>query len=435
MKDTQSCPACGAVNPARRPVCRQCGRFLHQEPQAGFESATPTSPAPEPANAFAGPPPQPSALTRQRFLERPQVKIVRPSNRRKFLVGLLGSAAILGLGSPALFQLEQNLQVTFEGKSFPYDSSKHGIVTCYSSDLNYIGLGQDNGDLSIWDYQQQRMSTLPGADSVVGLCAWSADNNFILCQTMTADGPASLDMWDVQARQKIRDYSNPDYVLSGDNFHTYNKISWSPDGSQIALHLKNSFAILDSAHLAPLFTLQVSANGAIFDWSPDGRKLALLVGNDSTGDWSVQIWNLQTREMDQEGFFHGNKDGEVCALAWSPDGRNIAALAYKQLQIIRASERNSNYTLDEPNDYGKLAWSPDGRHLAVAVNLEVGDSGLPAVRNSFNVWDIIEQAKVRELNIGNLIVSFVPDAIAWSKDGRRITAISSFYQQDNWNWP
>ncbi|HEY0757370.1 MAG TPA: hypothetical protein VGD98_25680 [Ktedonobacteraceae bacterium] len=35
--------------------------------------------------------------TQPRFLARPQVKVVRPSNRRKFLVGALGAAAILAL--------------------------------------------------------------------------------------------------------------------------------------------------------------------------------------------------------------------------------------------------------------------------------------------------------------------------------------------------
>ncbi|GHO69679.1 hypothetical protein KSC_085710 [Ktedonobacter sp. SOSP1-52] len=51
--------------------------------------------------------------------DEPHIKIVRPSSRRKFLTAILGSSIILGLGSPALMHLAQNVKVAFNTKGAP----------------------------------------------------------------------------------------------------------------------------------------------------------------------------------------------------------------------------------------------------------------------------------------------------------------------------
>jgi len=56
--------------------------------------------------------------------------------------------------------------------------------------------------------------------------------------------------------------------------------------------------IIDAVRFTPLLTLDVSSDSEMFTWSPDGQKFALLVGQDNS--WSVQIWNIQTRQMDAE---------------------------------------------------------------------------------------------------------------------------------------
>ncbi|MEO6893377.1 MAG: hypothetical protein ABI324_30700 [Ktedonobacteraceae bacterium] len=124
--------------------------------------------------------------------------------RRTFLVGMLGSAAILDLGSPALAQLFQNVQLAFHTRGFPGDRYQHLLSMNFSYDLNLMAMFnvKDDGLLYLWDYQQQRMSIFP-ANPVVGLVAWSPDNTYLLCQTRRADKQKALDLWDVQARKKI----------------------------------------------------------------------------------------------------------------------------------------------------------------------------------------------------------------------------------------
>src|SRR5258708_24042469 len=95
------------------------------------------------------------------------VTIIRPSSRRKFLVALLGSGAILGFGSLGLAQLAQDLQVAFHTRNYPYNSGDDLVDEDFSPDLNFMGMvkvgAEDNLDakLYIWDYQQQRMGILP----------------------------------------------------------------------------------------------------------------------------------------------------------------------------------------------------------------------------------------------------------------------------------
>jgi WD40 repeat protein len=435
MKDTQSCPACGAVNPARRPVCRQCGRFLHQEPQAGFESATPTSPAPEPANAFAGPPPQPSALTRQRFLERPQVKIVRPSNRRKFLVGLLGGAAIVAIGSTGWDQLVQNVRVSLNTKDYPYHIGDDLVSETFSPDLSLMAMvkvgEEDEPDtkLYIWDYQRQHMTALPTGPSYGDpACVWSPDNKYLLYQAHhITDDSTSLDMWDMRTQQKIRTYT-------GDDYSGFSKIHWSPSGSQIALLIDDgTFVVMDPARLAPLFTFKSPAGVGAFAWSPDGQKVAFLIDDsDNKSTWGMQIWDLQTREMATEVIFQRRYDDlSQNDVLWSPDGQHVVVLARGQLRVIEMVEPLTSYALNDPKEATKFAWSPNSKYLVVNT-WGLDRNSWDLAEDTFEAWDVVTRKVARSYNRS---ANDDPAALGWSSDGKRIIVIGTLYRQENWNWP
>lgn len=363
------------------------------------------------------------------FQERPQVKIVRSSGRRKFLVGALGSVAILGLGGPVLAHLAQNVWAAVNSKGFPYDSN--WWVSSYSFDLNFAALFNENdGSLRVWDYQQQRMISLFNSDSHLNLSAWSPDNCYLLCQTTQG----SLDMWDVQARQKIRSFSDDKYPFNDDsNYENFDKIRWSPDGSRVALFLKDSLAILDTKQLTPLLTLRLPTDTSVFAWSPDARKVALLVGKDEASSWRVQIWNLSTSQKEMEVSFQGQESGRRNVLLWAPTGEYLAALAHQQLQIIHLTQPVSSYALDVPIDGGALAWSPDGRHLAVAAGKHITNFTSGPVNSDIGVWDVVEKSKFCILN-NDTAMNLTPSAMSCSKDGKRITAIIQLYQQTNWYW-
>lgn len=358
------------------------------------------------------------------------VKIVRTSNRRKFLVGLLGSAAILAVGSPGLWQLAQNLQVAFNTKNYPYNFGDDLVGESYSPDLNFMAMTKvrssddPNAKLYIWDYQQQRMTTLStGPD--YGDSVWSSDNRYLLYQAYHSDNNTTLDLWNVQKQQKMHSYG-------GENYAAFSEIHWSPDDSRIALNLKDdahTFVVMSSMQLKPLFTFNMPTFAQTFIWSPDGQKVAFLVrGDKENSSWSIQIWDLQSRKMESDVTFQGQQNDYLSDLAWSPDGAHIAAVAHGQLQIVQVGQSLTSYALDEPNKYGKLAWSPDGRHLAVAVR---GPNDFLS-GDKLGVWDIAERKLVRVFHRGQF--PSVPDALAWSKDGKSLRIIADVYKQENWSW-
>lgn len=358
------------------------------------------------------------------------VKIVRPSSRRKFLVDLLGGGAILAAGTPDLQPLIQNIRVAWNTKPYPYNlfNDNDGLVgDSYSPDLNFMAMTkvEDDGYLSIWDYQRQCMTTLPtGSES--GSSSWGPDNRRLLFQSQT-----SLDLWDVPTRQQLASYD-------GDAYQGFTDLFWSPDGTRVVQFASsndngsgNVLVIMSIDPLKPLSQLKAPDSAPLFCWSPDSRKLAFLQGSPDSALWHILIWEIQRQQVVAEIPVKRQSQPYPSDLAWSPDGVRIAVLYDGGLHIIEMGKGTNTYTLDEPNQGGKLVWSPDSRYLAVAIALP--SNGSLTSCGKFGVWDVIERKYVRLLRYSTFFE--IPDALSWSQDGTNIRAIADVYQQENWSWP
>lgn len=418
MENTQVCPTCGATNLTTTIYCVRCAHFLFPSTPSGEKPGL----APQQEQHFL------SGQDLQAEQTRPQSRIVRSSSRRKFLVGLLGSGAILALGSAGLAQMAQNVQVVLNTKQYTGNFWDGLVGESYSSDLNFMAMvkvGEEDSPqarLYIWDYQQQQMTTLPtGPD--YGNPIWSPDNHSLLFQAHLPSDQTALELWDVQHQRKLHSYASDDYP-------GFSKIRWSPDGAHIAL-LLDKFVLLSPADLTLLSSF-AQPDASDFIWSPDSRKVAFVSGNPSATTWGIQIWDVQTQTKETEMTFQGQSTNSLPGLVWSPDGAQIAAIGNGQLRMIQVGQQLTNYSLDLPNDGGLLAWSPDSRYLAAAV--WPPNSLLSFSSSRFGVWDTVERKQVRSFNTGTF-PSSVPHALTWSKDGRSIRIIADLYQQENWNWP
>jgi WD40 repeat protein len=122
----------------------------------------------------------------------------------------------------------------------------------------------------------------------------------------------------------------------------------------------------------------------------------------------VQLWDLASR---RELAVFPDLSGYVPAVAFSPDGRTLAASVNGTLQLWDvATDRALPDPIDEPGvAITSLAYSPDGRFLAVGLLLSVRVQPYPG---AIDLWDLADHRLVRRLvaNTGEIYsVTFSPD--------------------------
>src|SRR5207248_1897658 len=143
-----------------------------------------------------------------------------------------------------------------------------------------------------------------------GATAFSPDRRWVAIQY--EDG---LRLWDPRSARVRSEYPGSDRRTSA--------VAWSPDARYLASATSRQVEIRGASAGRPERRLPGSGGVYTLAWSPDGKYLA---GGHRTG--MVSVWDA--RNWDEPVVVQDPPTGKLgfassCPVAWSPDGRRLAA--------------------------------------------------------------------------------------------------------------
>ncbi len=251
----------------------------------------------------------------------------------------------------------------------------------------------------------EKLEVLRGHESDVLDLDFSPDGTYLA--SVSAD--ATLRMWDVRAGKLVQTVRG---FTGGLHF-----VRFTPDGRYLLAQLPgggfDEWAIDSTERLSaehPLFTPEGTVKQMVLQ--PHGTLLAVL---DPMG--RLEVWDWSTGKQTQSFLQFGN---DVSHLAWSPDGKLIAAASgdcYAQAGLIdlwKTRGRQLSRQL-EANGICDLVFSPDGSSLAAFDR-----SG------TILLWDVAAGRETNKFSAGGY--SYHNMILAFSPDGQEIAAAGNGLQ-------
>jgi len=245
-----------------------------------------------------------------------------------------------------------------------------------------------------------QVATFDGYDTSVDGVAFSPDGKTLAA--CSSNPHLTTRLWrteDAQLEKVIEDPYNQGYGGA--------KVSFSPDGQ--LLWAQGSFwRVKDGARLTSLESVLRKEIPpylpASVSFSPDGKMLAIgyLEGH-------LQLWDLGEEKLfrELEGY-----QGEVLDLAFSPDGKILAAIfgypdTVIQLWKVPEAERLLSIKgLEWTHEFSQVVFSPDGQTLAsVSKNEDGMDLGM------VELWRAADGERLYQLEMAGVM------RVAFSKDG------------------
>ncbi|MBQ17465.1 MAG: hypothetical protein CMJ65_10105 [Planctomycetaceae bacterium] len=235
--------------------------------------------------------------------------------------------------------------------------------------------------------------------------------------------PASVKVWDAASGKELRTIENPKIVAYS--------IDWSPDSTRLAIkgggfvsmdgeQSPGTLSVVDVVSGKQLISVE-AASGNLFvgeavAWSPDGKSLAAISGED------VVVWAAATGKR-LRTLKYAETDRSVLSICWNPDGSRIAVGCDEEFVEIREVSTGKivkklqgevglkigNKTIPYPALMllvESVSWSSKSKWLASSSSQKL------------KIWDVIK---------GEALWTFDDAAkhLAWSPDGIKLTGATT----------
>jgi WD40 repeat protein/predicted Ser/Thr protein kinase len=230
-------------------------------------------------------------------------------------------------------------------------------------------------------------------------------------------------------------------VHNADGF--LSEVRWSPDGTRLATASGAGTICLWEARTGSASRILRGLGGSVWclAWSPDGKRLAAGGSGVEVLVWEARTGTLLARlprpapPSDQPLVGPPTAAPPARALAWSPDGSQLAAAAGDGLgyvwdlrapgpaRVLMDRRPATKQAANQPAAFGQarlqagVCWSPDGNRLATT-----GGDGI-------KVWAMPAGVLVQTIGTGG----GPPRSVCWSPDGTRLASASASAQALIWD--
>jgi WD40 repeat protein len=247
-----------------------------------------------------------------------------------------------------------------------------------------------NGQLRLWNVVGQKPGPQLVPDNAAGnpRAAWSPDSTLL-----AFPGKGKVRLFRIPSGERL-----PDLKV---DVEQVSHVAWSPDGRLIAAAgMDGTIRLVQMPERKAASVLKIKGNRRpnvegqlpLLEWSRSGH---LAYGEQD----AIEAWNATGDQSQFVPCYAG-----VIALAWSPQGKHIAAIKPGQLSLapelfdVATGQPIPGCKPIDGNGLNAIAWSPDGRYLA----------GQPAYGATVTLWDMStrEAAQVNILFPGGKAATF-----------------------------
>jgi WD40 repeat protein len=241
-----------------------------------------------------------------------------------------------------------------------------------------LATGSSDGTIKIWDAANgNEIATLNTGGHVFGL-QWSADGRQIAAVIWPKQGSRHVAIWDVARRERVFLALNPGSTYQPNQRQA--ELLLSADGKRIAAESMEGIRVWETATSRSIFQARTGPRfSQLAGCDPEVRRWASLetVGTRAT----CRVVDMETMDELMRVELEIPMNRYQAALAWSPDGRRLAAgFSQGKVYVFSVPKDRSESRIINAGTAASFDWSPDGQRFAFSSGAEFRIGSLPSTK-------------------------------------------------------